>query len=396
VSADTEETELRQRALLPAGLRDVLPPNAGHEADTVERLMGCFSARGYDRVKPPLVEFESSLFSGPGAAMRENTFRLMDPVSQRMMGLRADLTVQVARIAATRLTKRPRPLRICYAGQVLRVIAGQLNPERELVQVGAELVGADSVAADVEAMLLAVDALRQVGAERLSIDITAPRLVPHLLGEMELTGDQAQALRAAIDRKDLAAVQRIEASVGGVISALMTTTGEHRQAESALLAVDMPASSAPIVDRLLAVAKEISVREPDLTVTIDPVENRGFEYYSGIGFSLFSRGVRGELGRGGRYLVEAAGEETSTGFTLYMETVLRALPLPEGRALVYLPWPVEAGRARALREQGWRTLDALGREQDPRSEALRLGCDHIFDGEAVQPLDRDCEMGKTE
>ncbi len=100
-------TEFEQRALLPTGLRDVLPPNAAFEAEVVERLVACFASRGYARVKAPLIEFEEGLLSGAGAAMAADTFRLMDPVDQRMMGLRADITPQIARIAATRLGKVP-------------------------------------------------------------------------------------------------------------------------------------------------------------------------------------------------------------------------------------------------------------------------------------------------
>ncbi|HKF59930.1 MAG TPA: ATP phosphoribosyltransferase regulatory subunit, partial [Dongiaceae bacterium] len=118
-------------SLLPAGLQDVLPPEAAHEAAVVERLMGVFASNAYERVKPPLVEFEESLLSGPGAAMSTWSFRLMDPVSQRMMALRADMTLQVARIAATRLARQARPLRLSYAGQVLRVRGSDLRPERQ-------------------------------------------------------------------------------------------------------------------------------------------------------------------------------------------------------------------------------------------------------------------------
>ena len=121
-------TELERKALLPAGLRDVLPPFATFEANVIEQLMSRFEASGYARIKAPLVEFEEGLLSGPGAAMTADTFRLMDPVSQRMMGVRADMTPQVARIAATRMAGAPRPLRLSYAGQVLRVKGTQLRP----------------------------------------------------------------------------------------------------------------------------------------------------------------------------------------------------------------------------------------------------------------------------
>ena len=118
--------------LLPAGLVDQLPDDAAFEAGVVEQLMARLARWGYDRVKPPLFEFEDSLLAGAGAALASDTYRLMDPISQRMIGLRADVTPQVARIAATRLARSPRPLRLSYAGQVLRVRGSQLRPERQL------------------------------------------------------------------------------------------------------------------------------------------------------------------------------------------------------------------------------------------------------------------------
>ena len=117
------------KALLPAGLRDLLAPEAAHEVDAVRRLLESFIAQGYELVKPPLLEFEEALLSGTGAALRSQTFRLMDPVSQRMMGLRADMTPQIVRMASSRLKNAPRPLRLCYAGQVLQIRGSQLRPE---------------------------------------------------------------------------------------------------------------------------------------------------------------------------------------------------------------------------------------------------------------------------
>ena len=160
------------RALLPAGLRDLLPPDAETEAAAVEALMEVFAAHGYQRVKPPLLEFEDSLLAGSGAAVAEQTFRLMDPDSQRMMGLRADTTPQVARIATTRLASAPRPLRLSYAGQCLRVRGTQLAPDRQIAQAGIELIGRDSPAADAEIVLVGAEALAAVGPD-------ADQLRPH-------------------------------------------------------------------------------------------------------------------------------------------------------------------------------------------------------------------------
>ena len=174
-------TEYERNALLPAGLRDVLPHDAAFEAAIVEILVAVFAARGYDRVKPPLIEFEDSLLAGAGIAVASQTFRLMDPVSQRMMGVRADITPQIARIAKSRLAGTPRPLRLSYAGDVLRVRGSQLRPERQIVQVGAELIGAAAPAADAEIITMAMEAIAATGVDGLTVDLTVPRLVPSLL-----------------------------------------------------------------------------------------------------------------------------------------------------------------------------------------------------------------------
>jgi ATP phosphoribosyltransferase regulatory subunit len=199
--------ESLHKALLPEGLRDLLPPDAGIEAEVVARLMAVLAGHGYERVKPPLAEFEENLLSGAGAAMAPDTFRLMDPVSGRMIGLRADMTPQVARIAATRLKKSARPLRLCYAGQVLRVRGSQLRPERQVGQVGAELIGSDSVAADVEAIAVAAEALASLGIIDMTVDLTLPVLVPAVIAAFKLGPDAALAVRRALDHKDAAALK---------------------------------------------------------------------------------------------------------------------------------------------------------------------------------------------
>src|SRR6185503_15366537 len=184
------------RALLPAGLRDLLPPDAETEASAVEQLMEVFAGHGYQRVKPPLLEFEDSLFAGSGAALAEQTFRLMDPVSQRMMGLRADTTPQVARIAATRLARTARPLRLSYHGQVLRVRGTQLAPSRQVPQAGIELIGPDLPEADAEVAAVAAEALAALGITDVSLDIPLPRLSPALLDAAGVEGEARRRWRA--------------------------------------------------------------------------------------------------------------------------------------------------------------------------------------------------------
>jgi len=384
-------TTLGDKALLPAGLEDVLPPHAAREAATVERLIAGFAAHGYQRVKPPLLEFEETLLAGAGTTLTQQTFRLMDPVSQRMMGLRADMTPQVARIAATRLRKAARPLRLCYGGQILQVKGSQLRSERQFGQVGVELIGAGQEGADAEVVLLAAEALGAVGVAHLSIDLNLPPLVGSLASGIGLDAERSAALRQALDRKDSAAVMQIAGDQAPLFTALLRAAGPADAALKALGKLSLPKTAKADVARLRRVVGLIRDAAPELTLTVDPVEHRGFEYQTGISFIIFARDVRGELGRGGRYTTDLpdGGRESSTGFTLYMDTVQRALPDPEQPPTLYIPaGSAPADRGRTWREQGWVTLAGLDDEVDVENAARRLGCSHVLiDGHVVELKD---------
>ena len=375
-------------ALLPAGLYDLLPPEAEAEAAVTARLMGVLAAHGYERVKPPLVEFEDTLFAGAGAAMASDTFRMMDPVSHRMIGMRADMTPQVARIAATRLAHHPRPLRLSYAGQVLRVKGSQMRPERQVGQAGAELIGAGGPAADVEVIAIAGEALAAVGVPHLSVDLTLPTLVPAIAEAYGVAGERAAALRAALDRKDAAAVAHLAGDAGELLARLVAIGGAAAATRDALDRLALPKRARHERARLGAVLDGLAAAMPALKVTVDPVENRGFEYHTGISFTFFARvdpaqGPLGELGRGGRYEAgNAARPEPATGFTLYTDTILRTLPPPSPRRRLLLPPDAGPASAASLREEGWITVAALLPAADWREEARRLACGWVLlDGE---------------
>ena len=153
----------RAPALLPEGLRDRLPQQAEAASRVTRALVDAMRAHGYGRVSPPLAEFRETLGGDDDRSARD-LLRFTDPVSQRTLALRPDITRQVGRIATSLLAKAPRPLRLCYAGQVVKLRASQLRPAREMLQVGAELIGSDSVAAAREIVTVAIDALEAIAA----------------------------------------------------------------------------------------------------------------------------------------------------------------------------------------------------------------------------------------
>lgn len=384
--------DLPDKALLPTGMQDGLPPEAANEARVAQNLVSQFDAWGYARVKPPLLEFEENLLFGTGQAMAEQAFRVQDPVSQRMMALRPDMTLQVARIAHSRLSQSPRPLRLAYSGQVVRVKGSQLRPERQIGQVGAELIGATGPAADVEVILMAVEALEAVGVGGLSIDLGLPTLGPAIIGGLDLDGKTRRDLKTALERKDAAGVSAIGDSLGDAATAALLTmlhaVGPAQDAMDKLAELTLAPDAAAQREHLSLVVDGLLAARPDLTLTLDPVERRGFEYHKGVTFALFARAVMGELGRGGRYEAGTNGHsEAATGLTLFMDMVMQALPKAAQTPSLFLPFGTTPADAKKLRTDGWRTVQALMETSDARIEARRLGCAHILENGTVCALE---------
>ena len=374
-------TENEKNALLPAGLRDVLPGDAALEAELVERIVAFFGQNGYERVKTPLIEFEDSLLSGAGVALAPQTFRLMDPVSQRMMAVRADITPQIARIARTRLSEASRPLRLSYSGEVLRIRGSQLCPERQILQVGAELIGSESPSADTEIIFLATDAINFLGCDDFSVDLTVPRLVPSILNQYGLPEDDLAAIRVGLDRKDPEAIKAHAGPATETLSALFDATGSVDEALARLKSLSLPETAGAERDRLEEVVTLLRTESSGLRLTLDPVENRGFEYHTGIGFTIFARGVAGELARGGRYRVSgdvSDDDERATGVTLNVDTILGMLPKLKGGRRILIPRKTTRSTKIDLQKDGWVTVSSLDVTVDLCEEAKHLACSHFF------------------
>jgi ATP phosphoribosyltransferase regulatory subunit len=373
-----------EKGLLPAGLADMLPPAARRESAISETLMRVFSANGYLQVKPPLIEFEEHLLEGSGAALASKMFRVMDPVSHRMMGIRTDITLQVARIATTRMKQDPRPLRLSYAGQVLRVYGSQLRPERQFAQAGVELIGSTEIMADAELILLVREALTTLEIKDFTLDLTLPNLVPTICKELDIDPEQAASAREALDHKDAAELTKFTSELSTILIALLKAAGPASQALEALAKISLPQKAAIQVEHLRLLVTKLANAAPDLELTIDPGEYRGFEYQTGLSFTVFARNVRGELGRGGRYLLMDG--EPASGFTLFLDSLMRAVPRELTDDRLYIPFGTNSDQGKTLRSAGWKTVTGLSPENKIEDEARRLQCSHMYHADGIQKI----------
>ncbi|MBT2188736.1 ATP phosphoribosyltransferase regulatory subunit [Sphingobium sp. H33] len=370
--------------LLPEGLADRLPPQAEASARLVREVLDSVARHGYRRVMPALAEFEETLVTRLQSAKAEDLLRAVDPVSQRTLAIRPDMTAQIGRIAATRMAAAPRPLRLCYGGPVMKLRADQLRPERERMQVGAEIIGSDSVPAAVEIVNVAIEALQRAGVQGITIDFTLPDLVTTLAeGPMPVPPHEIERLRARLDAKDAGSLAEMGVSAAPY-QALIEATGPFHPAMTRLEAIDAGCANGALASRiaaLRAIAKPIGW---DITLTLDPTERHGFEYQSWFGFSIFAEGFIGEIGRGGAYQVARADgtSEAAMGFSLYPDPLIDAGFGSESGKRLFLPLGHDAGRAAELRAEGWVTIAALSRADD----AGALGCEAMLDGKEITPL----------
>lgn len=359
--------------LLPEGLSDRLPPLAS-EAMRVTRAMGdVLAGYGYDPVQPPLVEFERSLASRMVGTQRSRMVRFVDPASLRTLAMRSDMTVQVGRIAANGLRNAPRPLRLSYAGQVLLLKGDGLEPERERLQVGTEIVGSDTAAAASESVAVAIAALEAAGAQGISVDFTLPDLVDTLAaGALPLAGEAVAGVRRELDAKDAGG---LKAAGGEAYLPLLYATGPFDRAIETFAKID---AGGALASRIAAL-REIAGRIGDAArLTFDPTERHGFEYQSWFGFTIYAEGVRGALGRGGTYRIasETGHDEPATGFSLYPDPLIARAEPQERAQRLFLPLGHDRQAAARLRTIGWQTLAALSDADD----AAALGCSHVLEG----------------
>jgi ATP phosphoribosyltransferase regulatory subunit len=357
-------------ALLPEGLRDRLPQQAEAASRVTRALVDAMRSHGYGRVSPPLAEFRETL-GGEDERSTRDLLRFTDPVSQRTLALRPDITRQVGRIATSLLAKAPRPLRLCYAGQVVKLRASQLRPAREMLQVGAELIGSDSVAAAREIVTVAIDALEAAGIGPVTIDFTLPDVVDLLANGPLPVDTDIQQLRDELDAKDAGALTRIGAEA---YLPLLRATGPFDQAIADLRAFDAAGVLTARIDALEAIAAPIRDR---VTLTLDPTERHGFAYQSWFGFQIFVPGQGDAVGRGGGYSIPVGEqEEAAVGFSLYPDPLIDAGLGAENDAerRIFLPLGHDAALAASLRADDWQTIAALSESDD----AGALGCGFIL------------------
>ena len=379
---------------LPDQIADVLPSEARHIEELRRLLLDAARSYGYELVMPPLLEHLESLLTGTGEALDLQTFKLVDQLSGRTLGLRADTTPQVARIDA-HLLNRSGVARLCYCGPVLHTRADRPNATREPLQFGAEIYGHAGLEADLEAQVLALHALKTAGLQALSVDMADVGIVGSLLAGIKIPAKTLAQVHAALAAKDASELHSLMASAGGEIplavreglGSLLQLYGDEKVLDEASQALKAFPGIEPALTKLKWLASQVS----DVKVSFDLADLRGYAYYSGIRFAIYGQGA--ELARGGRYDEVGAvfgRRRPAVGFSLDLKELVSVLPPSPLKAAVRAPWAEDASlreEIARLRTSGETVVCALPGHDH---EVNEFNCDrelvNLPHGWTVQPL----------
>ena len=378
--------------VLPDHIADVLPSEARHIEELRRKLLDTARSYGYELVMPPLLEHLESLLTGTGEALDLQTFKLVDQISGRMMGLRADTTPQVARIDA-HLLNRQGVTRLCYCGPVLHTRPDRPHATREPLQFGAEIYGHAGIEADVEALLLALDCLRAAKVQDISVDLGDARIVRLLLEGTSADSATLTNIHAALAAKDASALadatQALPSAARDGLQALLGLYGGITVLDEAARVLPASAGMTAVLSQLRQLAGHLD----GVRVTFDLADLRGYAYYSGARFAIYVPGASDALVRGGRYDEVGAvfgRNRPAAGFSMDVRELVGVVAPRPLRAAIRAPWsetPALRTAIAALRASGETVVCALPGAPNEVDEFL---CDRELVNSAgqwtVQPI----------
>ncbi|HYN76310.1 MAG TPA: ATP phosphoribosyltransferase regulatory subunit [Lamprocystis sp. (in: g-proteobacteria)] len=380
-----------ERWLLPAGIDEILPPQAQVLEALRRDLLDLYRGWGYELVIPPFIDYLESLLTGTGQDLDLQTFKLTDQLSGRMLGVRADMTPQVARIDAHHL-RRDIPTRLCYLGTVLHTRTDGFAGTRSPYQIGAEIYGHAGIESDLEVLRLILETLRLAGISGCYLDLGHVGIFRGLARQAGLDPAQEHALFAALQRKAIPEIEALVAGfglgaeLGSMLVALADLNGDDALSRAASVLRQAQAPVREAVDYLRRLADALNQWQPTVSVHCDLAELRGYRYKTGAVFAAFVPGWGLEIARGGRYddIGRVFGRaRPAVGFSTDLKGLLRLGSGLETRyqetPAVYAPWSVDPAlleQIDQLRRAGHRVITELpggdaSLDQDPR----RLGCD---------------------
>ena len=363
--------------LLPEGFRDSLPELATKENRVNSTFIKLMEINGFLLVKPPLLEFESSLFFLLDDNEDANSFRVLDPISQKMMGIRSDITVQIARISCGSLVELPRPLKVCYSGEVLRVNNNNLNLSRQSTQIGSEIIGIEQNDCENEIITLMIESLNCLRIKNFFINFTMPTLISAIVKDFKLSKTDLEFVRDRFNNKNSDGLEKISKRLKIISDALIDSVGDAKVNLKKLKKIKFTKKIKLEIQSFIKIISRIIKDFPYLKILIDPLEIDESNYHTGIAFKVFSENFK-ELFSGGNYKVS---NENCIGFSGFTESLLlESFMKKKSIKKILIPKYSDPKLKKNLQKKGFFTFQAIKKlnKQQIKIEANKQECNYYF------------------
>jgi len=364
-------------SLLPPGFKDEISDLAGIEHKYKNTIINLFQINSYKLVKSPLIEFSNNFNSS-------NALKIKVKKNYQKMILRDDITMQIARIATGRLQKKVRPLKLCYYGEVVRDKGSIIRPERQFLQIGAECIGESSYLADVEIIELALSSLESVGIKNISIELSSrlflDKLYKNIKNQLNL-----KKIKLLIRKKDINnSLNLIDKKYHEYLKNIFLCIGNFKDKKQYLENLKIDNSNILEIDKLNNIYKKLVLKFPKNNFFLDLTEFDDKNYHKSTRFTFFSKNIRGEIARGGRYTARNGNiAEEATGFTCYMDTILRASSYKEKIKKILVSYKISKVKKMELLKKDYIVETYFGDLDNIKKIALKKNIKYYLKGDKI-------------
>ena len=365
--------------LIPEGFKDDVTSQVATEHKFKNVIVNYFQSNGYDLIKTPLVEFFNK-------SEGHNVFQILSKKGEKL-NIRDDITLQVARLSITRLAKKKPPLRLCYYGEVVRKKGTMLRPERQFLQIGAECIGINSFLADVEMMELAYSSLSLVGIKNITVEISSRIFFDTFINDIKYSSLKKE-LKRLIKIKNLKEIFKLlNIKKKNYIKNIFSCTGIYNDKKENLKKLVVNDHTLNEIENIKNIVKYFSYNHRKVNIFLDFCEIDDKNYHSGVRFTFFANNVRGEIARGGRYIINSSKKnDVGTGFTCYMDTILRASSIKIFEKKILIPFDTSKMTINDLIKRKYSIVKYLGKNKVLKKTAKDHRCQFYLQNNSIKKI----------
>ena len=376
----------QKKNLLPIGFRDILSNEANTQFEYGKKLLKNFDSWGYSFIDPPIVEYEKTLLDTKNKSLNKKTLSFSDPLTKEKLSLRPDITTQLARIAEDRLFSLPKPLRLCYFGDVFRADKPNLSSDRQFKQSGIEIIGSKDLQADIEIITLSLESLKKINFNRISLDINTPIILERIFDDFKIPKKKRTTIKKLVAKKNIKEINNYDSRLYKILKEIIDSSGPIKKNLEKIKKIKFGYKAKKVVKDFLSICSFLIKKNyNEFKISIDLLDHRGFEYYTGITFSIFCLNSRKEVCRGGRYLTSRNMDAVGSTFFLNRFLEFKNFSTKKRKRILISYKNSLDKNLYKLRKKGWITIQNIDKSNDKKIAKLH-NCKFIFKNNKIKPI----------